>query len=84
MERQNRGELLSCLRQACSHAETNLMQLIDSLQEPELTSLCQQYYDRLFEDGCAVHSCIPETELLSFELDLSRIDAMIIKRRCNQ
>lgn len=36
MERQNRGELLSCLRQACSHAETNLMQLIDSLQEPEL------------------------------------------------
>ena len=80
MERQNRGELLSCLRQACSHAETNLMQLIDSLQEPELTSLCQQYYDRLFEDGCAVHSCIPETELLSFELDLSRIDAMIIKR----
>lgn len=27
-----------------------------------------------------MHSCIPETELLSFELDLSRIDAMIIKR----
>lgn len=80
MERQNQGELLSCLRQACSHAETKLMQLIDSLQEPELTSLCKQYYVKLFEEEFAVHSNIPETDLLSFELELNKVDAMITNK----
>ena len=79
IQEQNRDELLDSIYRTASAMEILLLEIISTVHEDSVESLCDRFYSSLFENGHFLYPSIPAELLSQIETQLDTLDAGLMK-----
>lgn len=79
IQEQNRDELLDSIYRTASAMEILLLEIISTVREESVESLCEHFYSSLFENGQIIYQSIPAEVISQMEIQLNTLDTGLMK-----
>lgn len=79
IQEQNRDELLDSIYRTASTMEILLLEIISTVREESVESLCDHFYETLFENGQIIYQSIPAGLVSQIVIEMDLLDVGLIK-----